>query len=428
MGASDHMTLRLRALTGGAARFGSNLVAPVAFTFTTIGAALLPWHAYARNPFEFQTPVTPVAHETLYVHNLFLVIIACLFTIGMGFLLYPVFRHRKSRGYTAASFTSPRTLGQWILVVVPFLMLVCIDYIIMGIPAYHAVLSMANTREDAALVVKVTGSQWRWRYEYPDHNVVYTSSLATGRDQIDAGAPKDPNYLLEVDRPLVLPVGEKVRILLESTDVIHAWWVPAFGVKQDAVPGFLRETWVKIEQPGIYRGQCAELCGNGHAYMPIVVEAKPKPDFDKWLAAAESEAAAEVANEDDAVSHDELVAAGKKVYETYCTVCHQPTGLGVPGAFPPLAAGQPFAATPVLTDPLAQRGFYADGKIVLGPVDQHINIVLNGIPGTPMAPFGQQLSDADIAAVITYERNSFGNTTGDTVQPATVKAARSTTH
>ncbi len=386
------MTLRLRALTGGAARFGSNLVAPVAFTFTTIGAALLPWHAYARNPFEFQTPVTPVAHETLYVHNLFLVIIACLFTIGMGFLLYPVFRHRKSRGYTAASFTSPRTLGQWILVVVPFLMLVCIDYIIMGIPAYHAVLSMANTREDAALVVKVTGSQWRWRYEYPDHNVVYTSSLATGRDQIDAGAPKDPNYLLEVDRPLVLPVGEKVRILLESTDVIHAWWVPAFGVKQDAVPGFLRETWVKIEQPGIYRGQCAELCGNGHAYMPIVVEAKPKPDFDKWLAAAESEAAAEAANEDDAVSHDEL------------------------------------AATPVLTDPLAQRGFYADGKIVLGPVDQHINIVLNGIPGTPMAPFGQQLSDADIAAVITYERNSFGNTTGDTVQPATVKAARSTTH
>jgi cytochrome c oxidase subunit 2 len=405
--------------------------------FTTIGAALLPSLAYALvaallpslahagNPFEFPAPVTPVAHETLYVHNLFLVIIACLFSVGMGFLLYTVFRHRKSRGYKAASFTSPRTFGQWVLVAIPFLLLVLIDYVIMGIPAYHAVLSMANTREDASLVVKVTGSQWRWKYEYPDQGIAFSSSLATPRDQIESDSPKDPNYLLEVDRPLVLPVGEKVRILLESTDVIHAWWVPAFGVKQDAVPGFLRETWVKIEEPGVYRGQCAELCGNGHAYMPIVVEAKPKPEFDKWLAEAESEAAAAVSGAGQPVSHEELLASGQNVYETYCAACHQPTGLGVPGAFPPLAAGQPFAATPVLTDPLAQRGFYADGKIVMGTVDQHTDIVLNGIPGTPMAPFGPQLTDADIAAVITYERNSFGNMTGDTVQPATVKAARS---
>jgi len=206
--------------------------------------------------------------------------------------------------------------------------------------------------------------------------------------------------------------------------VIHSWWVPSFGVKQDAVPGFLRETWVKIEEPGVYRGQCAELCGVGHAYMPIVVKAISKPDFEQWLAEAKN-SEAKVAAEEESLSREDLMARGKQAYETYCLTCHQTNGQGMPGAVPPLTAGQPFEATPQLTEALAQRGFYRDGKIVLGSIAQHIHIVLNGIPGTPMMPFGSQLSDADIAAIVTYERNSFGNDTGDVVQPDDVHEARS---
>jgi len=182
---------------------------------TVACAALAPTLAHARNPFEFPTPVTPVAHETLYVHNLFLMIIGVLFSVGMGFLLYSIFRHRKSRGYQAANFSAPRAPWQWVLVVLPFLILIVIDYVIMGIPAYHAVLSMANTRGDAALVVKVIGSQWRWRYEYPDHGIAFTSSAPKNERQ--SGEPPGENYLLEVERPLVLPVGQKVRVLLTST-------------------------------------------------------------------------------------------------------------------------------------------------------------------------------------------------------------------
>lgn len=381
-----------------------------------------PTLVHARNPFEFQSPVTPVAHETLYVHDLFLAVIAAIFCIGFGVLLYSVIRHRKSRGYAAATFTGPRSLAHWVLAVAPLFTLAFIDYVVMGIPAYRAVLSLANTREDAALVVKVTGSQWRWRYEFPDYGVAFTSNLLTSPGQGESSSQGDPDYLLEVDRPLVLPVGEKVRILLTSTDVIHAWWVPSFGVKQDAVPGFLRETWVTIERPGVYRGQCAELCGVGHGYMPIVVEAKPKPEFDKWLAKA---AAAETASkEEQHRSREVLLALGQQAYMNYCAACHQPTGLGMPGAIPPIAGGRPFDATPEFTDALAQRGFYKDGKIVLGTVDRHIGIVLNGIDGTPMPAFGPQLSDQDIAAIITFERNSFGNQTGDIVQPGAVAAER----
>jgi cytochrome c oxidase subunit 2 len=391
---------------------------------TAASAVVMTPLAYARNPFEFQTPVTPVAHDTLHVHNLFLAVIAVFFAIGMSILLYSVYHHRKSRGYQPASFTAPVGRRQWFWASVPFLILTFIDYVIMGIPAYHAEIAMANTKEDATLVVKATGYQWKWQYEYPDQGVTFTSNLATPREQLDSRAPTDPNYLLEVDHPLVLPVGEKVRILLTSTDVIHSWWVPAFGVKQDAVPGFLRETWVKIEKPGVYRGQCAELCGVGHAYMPIVVIAKTGPEFREWLAQAKADQAAAATESAKTLTMDQLAATGKKVYDANCASCHQANGLGLPGAFPPIAAGHPFAAAAQLTGELAQRGFYRDGKIILGSVSQHVGIVLHGIPGTAMPAFGPQLSDADIAAVVTYERNSFGNHTGDAVQPAEVKTAR----
>src|SRR5579875_3580017 len=402
---------------------GNIMVKVRRFTLTAIviGATLASTPAYARNPFEFHTPV---AQETLHIHNLFLATIALMFAAGMGFLLYAVFRHRKSRGHHAALFTGPRTAAQWVLVTIPFLILVAIDYVVMGIPAYHAVLAMADTKRDATLVVKITGSQWKWRYEYPDEHLAFTSNLATPREQLAGSAPTDPDYLLEVDRPLVLPVGEKVRILLTSTDVIHSWWVPAFGVKQDAIPGFLRETWVRIESPGVYRGQCAELCGVGHAFMPIVVDAKPEPEFRKWLAAAKSDAERTAEESAGHLSLDDLVARGRKAYATSCGACHQENGRGLPGLIPPIAAGEPYTATPELTDKLAQRGFYRDGRIVLGSVDQHIDIVLGGIPGTPMPAFGPQLDDADIAAIVTYERNSFGNHTGEAVQPADVAKAR----
>lgn len=385
---------------------------------------LMPTYAYAHNSFEFQTPVTPVARETLYIHNLFLVIIAILFAVGMSFLLYAVFRHRKSRGHLPVIFTGPRTRTQWVLVVIPFLVFVFIDYIILGIPAYHAVLAMANTRQGANLVVKITASQWKWRYEYPDDQIAFTSNLSTPREQLENSSPTDAHYLLEVDRPFVLPVGEKVRILLTSTDVLHSWWVPSFGVKLDAVPGFLRETWVKIDRPGVYRGQCAELCGVGHAFMPIEVVAKTKPEFRKWLEQARAAEKKTSVEATQTLSLDELLVRGKKAYESNCAACHEENGLGIAGNFPPLAAGRAFSATPEMTDKLARRGFYRDGRIVLGSVDQHVGIVLHGVPGTPMPAFGPQLSDIDIAAIVTYERNSFGNHTGEAVQATTVKNAR----
>jgi len=381
--------------------------------------------AYAHNPFEFETPVTPVAEETLHVHDLFLGIIGVLFVLSVMILFYALYKHRKSRGYQPASFTGPHGRKQWLFAILPFLALVFIDFVVMGIPAYHAAVAMANTQEDAQLVIKVTGSQWKWQYEYPDQGLKFYSNLSTPPDELQGRAPKGEHYLLEVDHPLVLPVGEKVRILLASTDVIHAWWVPPFGVKQDAVPGFLRETWVKIDKPGVYRGQCAELCGVGHAYMPIVVEAKNQTDFQQWLAQAKAAQAAEaVASQKSNFTRAELLAMGKKVFDTNCAACHQANGLGIAGVFPPIAAGKPFSATPTLLADLTARGFYENGKIVLGPIKNHLGIVLHGVPGTSMPAFGAQLSDAEIAAVVTYERNSFGNQTGDLVEPTEAKIRR----
>jgi cytochrome c oxidase subunit 2 len=388
-------------------------------------AALVPSLAHARSFYEFQTPVTPVARDTLHVHDLFLGIIVVVYGLGLAFLFTTLVLHRKGSGRKPSTFTAPKTALGWFLCTLPFLALVFTDYVIMGIPAYHAALTMADTRTDAGLVVKITGHQWKWEYEYPAQKIDFTSSLSTPQDQIDGTAPKNPNYLLEVDKPLVLPVGVKVRLLLTSTDVIHSWWMPSFGVKQDAIPGFLRESWVKIEQPGTYRGQCGELCGMNHAYMPIVVEAKSPADFQKWVADQQAQQATAQASSQATLSHDELMTRGKKAFEGTCAACHQVNGLGVPGAFPAIAGGQPFTAAPEGIEALTKRGFYAGGKIVVGPVADHLGIVLNGIPGTAMAAFGAQLSDADIAAIVTYERNSFGNHTGDTVQPADVTSARS---
>ena len=255
---------------------------------TAAAGSVAAWAGYSWN---FPEPVTPIAHETLHVHNLFMVIALTLFFVVLALMLYSFWAHRKSRGHVAAKFSAPNSPKQWFFVLLPFAGLLILDYGVFGIPAYHAVLSYEDTKTDADLVVKVTGSQWLWQYEFPAQGVKYVSRLTTPRDQIDNVSPKGENYLLEVDNPLVIPVGKKVRFITTSNDVIHSWWVPAFGVKRDAVPGFLREFWAKVDKVGTYRGQCSELCGKEHGFMPVVVNVVPEAEFKTWIASRKAAAA-----------------------------------------------------------------------------------------------------------------------------------------
>ena len=373
--------------------------------------AVLPSLAHADYSWNFPTPVTPIARDTLEIHNHFMIVITILFVVVFGIMIYSMVKHRKSVGHQPARFTGPTGTVQWIWALVPFAILLFIDYVLMGIPAYHAVLDMEDTRTKADMVLKVTGMQWKWQYEYPDSGIKYLSTTSTPREQIANKEAKGEHYLLEVDNPVVLPVGKKVRILLTSTDVIHTWWVPQFGVKRDAIPGFLRETWVKIEQPGTYRGQCAELCGKDHGFMPVVVHAVPESEYLAWVDEKKSKLAAAAAGSDKTWSKDDLLAAGKDVYEKQCAVCHQSEGQGLAPAFPALAGSK------IVTGPLLSP----EGKLLK---DSHVDRVLNGKEGTAMQAFKNTLSDTDLAAVITYERNSFGNKKGDLIQPAQIKSLR----
>jgi cytochrome c oxidase subunit 2 len=365
--------------------------------------------AQAEYAWTFPPPATPIARDTLHIHNQFMLIITALFVVVFIIMIYSMAVHRKASGRAAARFSGPTGAVQWFWVTVPFGILLYIDFVLMGIPAFHAVRDMEDTRTKADMVLKITGMQWRWLYEYPDSGIRYVSTSSTPQDQIENQAPKGANYLLEVDNPLVLPVGKKVRVLLTSTDVIHTWWVPQFGVKRDAVPGFLRETWLRIDEPGVYRGQCAELCGKGHGFMPVVVQALPQAEYLAWVGARQAEAAA--ANVGRAYARDELLAKGKEIYEKTCMVCHQPGGKGLPPAFPPLAGSK--VVNTALLGP--------DGKLV---PDSHLDRVMNGKEGTAMQAFKNTLSDLEIAAIVTYERNSFGNSRGDMLQPAQVHALR----
>jgi cytochrome c oxidase subunit 2 len=348
--------------------------------------------AYGLN---LQPPVTPTAWDILGLHNLIMIVCLVIFVVVFSFMFYSVFAHRKSRGAKPAKFHESTTV-EILWTAIPFLILVT-----MAIPSTRVLLKMDDTETDAELVVKITGYQWKWQYEYLDHDLSYFSNLSTPRDQIENKAEKGEHYLLEVDNPLVLPVGKKVRFLLTANDVIHAWWVPQLGVKKDAIPGFINEMWTRIDEPGTYRGQCAELCGKDHGFMPIVVEAVSDDEFNKWVNVRKTEMVAAAAAADKQWTKAELIARGEKVYQQ-CVACHGAAGLGVPGVFPALKGG----------------------AIATGPVAGHIDIVVKGKPGTAMQAFGAQMNDADLAAVITYERNAFGNNTGDVVQPSDVKARR----
>ncbi|MBU1645401.1 MAG: cytochrome c oxidase subunit II [Gammaproteobacteria bacterium] len=374
-------------------------------------AALSPLPALADYKWNFPEPVTPVARDTLNIHNEFMLIITILFVVVFAIMIYSMVKHRKSVGHQPAKFTGPTGRIQWFWAIVPFAILLFIDFVLMGIPAVHAIIDMEDTKTRADMVLKVTGMQWKWQYEYPEAGVKFISTMSTPREQIENKAAKGEHYLLEVDNPVYLPVGKKVRVLLTATDVIHTWWVPQFGVKRDAIPGFLRETWVKIEKPGIYRGQCAELCGKDHGYMPVVVHAVPEPEYLAWLDTKKAEQAAAAGGADRAWSKDELLAKGKDVYEKQCSVCHQPEGQGMPPAFPALKGSK------IVTGPLLSP----EGRII---ADSHVDRVLNGKAGTAMQAFKGTLNDVELAAVITFERNALGNSKGDMIQPAQIKSLR----
>ena len=379
-----------------------------------ISAMLVTLSAFADYSWNFPEPVTPMALDTLHVHNKFMSICMTIFIIVLGIMIYSIFAHRKSKGHKAIVDKAPSTAVEIFWTLIPFAILLLIDFVIMGIPAYHSVVMMENTREKANMVIKITGSQWRWQYEYLDgdaQGIKFVSNLSTPKEQTDKGfeGKKDEHYLLEVDNHLVLPVGAKVRILMASADVMHNWWVPQFGSSRLAVPGFLRETWVQVEKAGTYRGQCKELCGKGHGYMPVVVDAVPMEEYKVWVASKKEELAKASAGADKEWTKEDLIANGKTVYEKNCAVCHQITGSGLPPAFPPLT-GSKIANGPI---------FGADGKYLK---DSHLDRVLNGVRVMPS--WKALLNDTEIASVITYERNALGNSVGDILQPSQVKAAR----
>lgn len=337
--------------------------------------------------------VTEVSH---HVHGLHMTIFWICVVIGIvvfGVMFYSLFRYRRSRGARASRFHEHTAIeALWTLI--PLLILVA-----MAIPATATLKSMYDASE-SDLDVMVTGHQWRWHYEYLGTGVSFFSNLATPREQIDGDATKGEHYLLEVDQPLVLPVGRKVRFLVTSGDVIHSWWSPDLAVKKDAVPGFINEAWARIDTPGVYRGQCAELCGKDHGFMPVVVQALEGDAFDAWLAKREQQAAAEASGANRNWGQAELMARGEQVYASICAACHQPQGQGLAPAFPALAGNQALMSEP----------------------ERHVETVLNGVSGTPMPAFGNTLNAVDIAAVITFERNAWGNATGDVIQPSSIQA------
>ncbi len=350
-----------------------------------------------RSNLNLRTGASDISHQVYDLHMLMLFICIGIAVLVFGAMFYSMIAHRKSKGAKPANFHE-NVKVEIVWTVVPFLILIG-----MAVPAANTLIDM----EDASkpdLTVLVTGSQWKWHYKYMDNDVEYFSVLATQQEQINNKLTKGQNYLIEVDRPLVIPTNQKVRFLITSDDVIHSWYVPDFAIKKDANPGFINETWTRVNEPGVYRGQCAELCGKDHGFMPIVVVAKEPAEYEAWISEQEGIAKRAKAEEQRLLSMnmsmDELMTIGQKVYNGVCAACHMPNGEGLPGAFPALKGS----------------------KLALEDIPGHIDIVVNGRPGTSMASFSKQLTMSEIAAVVTYERNAWGNNTGEMVQAKDVNA------
>jgi cytochrome c oxidase subunit 2 len=347
-----------------------------------------------QSKYNLAPPVTQIARDIHWLHWMMLVICGVIFVVVFGVMFYSIWAHRKSKGAQPADFHES-TKVEIVWTVIPFLIVIG-----MALPATKTVVAMKDTT-NADLTIKVTGYQWKWGYDYlkgEGEGISFLSTLATPREQIEGRAPKSNTYLIEVDNELVVPVGKKVRIITTANDVIHAWYVPAFGVKQDAIPGFVRDTWFRAEQVGTYRGQCAELCGRDHAFMPIVVRVVSQEDYTKWVAEKKAAMAAAADDPNKAWTLAELQERGAKVYAANCQACHQANGQGVKGAFPAL-----------------------DGSAVVMNTPQQIAILLNGKGAMPS---WKGLSDVELAAVATYVKNAWGNKAGAAIQPAEFKAAR----
>jgi cytochrome c oxidase subunit II len=373
-------------------------------------------HAFPR--FNMPEGVTPISHDIYWLH---MIIFWVCVAIGLGVfavMLYVMLKHRRSQGAIAAKFHH-HTMVEVIWTVIPLFILAA-----MAVPSTIVMLRM-NDMQHAAVNIKVTGTQWRWHYAYLDEGVKYYSSLSTPVDQYEGHAKKNRWYLLEVDHPLVVPVHQKIRFLITSRDVNHSWWVPQLGVKKDAIPGMVNSAWARIDKPGIYRGNCTELCGMHHGYMPIVVVATTQQDYQHWLKEIKAghknavpgiyKKAQAGGQQHQSVVHDkmkrimsqaELLQLGKKVYVQHCSVCHKANGQGMPPAFPAIKGS----------------------AISTGPIAAHIHIVLHGKKGTAMQAFADQLSAAELASVITYQRHAWGNAdrakygkhAGGLVQPQTI--------
>ena len=367
----------------------------ISFALITISsAAFAGW-----DDINLREGVTQISREVYDLHMLIFIICCLIGVVVFGVMIISMLMHRKSLGHEPADFHDNHKL-EILWTVIPIFILVA-----MAIPATTTLNAMYDAG-DAEIDIEVRGYQWKWQYTYIDDDpnpatqVKFMSNLLTPPDEIYNRAAKREHYLLDVDNPLVIPTDTRIRFLITAEDVIHAWWVPDFAVKKDAVPGFIHESWAIVEEPGIYRGQCAELCGKDHGFMPVVVHAVERPEYDLWLA-DQKQSAQQAWNETGKTwTMDELMTTGEEVYLRACAACHQVNGQGLPPAFPSLV-GQ---------------------GIAVGDIDAHIDIILNGKPGTAMQAFASQLSPSEIAAVTTYERNAWGNNLGDSVQPKDINS------
>lgn len=359
-----------------------------------ISLLLVSMQSWADYQLNLRPGITSISQGSYEIHTMVMWICVGIGIVVFGAMLWSILMHRKSKGAVAATFDDNLKV-EIIWTIIPFVILA-----FMAAPATRVLLD-AEDVSNSDMTIKITGYQWKWKYDYLDEDISFFSNLATPLEEIHNKATKTDNYLLEVDNNIVVPVNKKVRLLMTSNDVIHSWWVPALGVKQDANPGFINTSWFKTDKPGIYRGQCAELCGTNHGFMPIVIEVKSEEDYAAWVNQQKQVASAAAASANKVWTKDELMTHGKQIYAT-CAACHQANGEGIPNVFPALKGS----------------------AITTGDISKHIDIVLHGKSGTAMQAFGSQLNDSDLAAVITYERNAWGNNTGDVVQPSDIKAAR----
>ena len=352
--------------------------------------------AAAQNQVNMSPGVTEIGADIFELHMLIMWICVVIGVAVFAVMFYSIYAHRKSKGHQASQFhESTKVEVAW--TVVPFLILIA-----MAVPATSTLLEVYDN-DEAELDILITGYQWKWKYEYlleSGEPVAFFSNLATSQEEIYNTDKKGDNYLLEVDEPLVIPTNTKVRFLITANDVIHSWWVPEIAVKRDAIPGFINEAWTRVPEEGIYRGQCTELCGAYHGFMPVEVHAVSRDEFDAWMAAKRGAAAAQTQLAMQTLSVDDLMDQGKAVYDSACLACHGAQGQGGIG------------------------NAIAGSAVVMGDLSNHMAVVAKGVSGTAMQAFGGQLNDVEMAAVLTYQRNAFGNNTGDVVQPVDVNGMK----